>query len=166
MPGSVNQHLQNSANPLITKVRQLFSRDLALENDHLRQENQILRRKLGSRVSLTEGDRRILVKYGLRIEDRLGEVISIVKPETLLAWNRQQKQKKWTLALGWLWGSPVTLPPNPRLKLFLRTTEHTEHTEKGPPSVYSDSVVLYFLSIGMGIEEVRFFRCILRKMVL
>jgi hypothetical protein len=45
---------------------------------------------------LTEADRRVLVKYGLRIKDRLAEVISIAQPETLLAWNRRQKQKKWT----------------------------------------------------------------------
>jgi hypothetical protein len=87
---------QNSGNPLITKVQQLFSQDLALENDYLRQDNQILRSKLGARVPLTEADRRILVKYGLRIKDRLAEVISIAKPETLLAWNRRQKQQKWT----------------------------------------------------------------------
>jgi putative transposase len=95
--GWVNQQLENSANPLLTKIRQLFGRDLALENDYLRQENKILRRKLGPRPALTEADRRILVKYGLRIKDRLAEVISIVKPETLLAWNRRQKQKKWTV---------------------------------------------------------------------
>jgi len=96
----VNKQLEHSANPLLTKVRQLFSRDLALENDYLRQENQILRGKLGSRVPLTEADRRILMKYGLRIKDRLAEVISIVKPETLLAWNLRQKQKKWTFPNG------------------------------------------------------------------
>jgi hypothetical protein len=84
---------QNSANPLIVKVRQLFSRDLALENDYLRlcfrlptasisrdlalendylrQENRILRTKLGARVSLTEADRRVLVKCGLRTKNRL-----------------------------------------------------------------------------------------------
>jgi hypothetical protein len=60
----------------------------------LRQENKILHRKLGSRVPLTEADRRVLLKYGLRIRDRLGEVISIAKPETLLAWHRRQKQQK------------------------------------------------------------------------
>jgi putative transposase len=87
---------RNSANPLIAKVQQLFSRDLALENDYLRQENKILRSKFGARVPLTESDRRVLVKYGLRIKDRLAAVISIAKPETLLAWNRRQKQKKWT----------------------------------------------------------------------
>jgi hypothetical protein len=49
---------------------------------------------LGPHVALTEADRRILVKYGLRIKERLGEVISIARPETFLAWNRRQKQKK------------------------------------------------------------------------
>src|SRR5450759_1724698 len=92
----MNRNSQPSANPLIAKVQQLFSRDLAWENDYLRQENKILRSKLGARVPLTESDRRILVKYGLRIKDRLAAVISIAKPDTLLAWNRRQKQNKWT----------------------------------------------------------------------
>ena len=92
----MNSSSQHSANPLIAKVQQLFSRDLALENDYLRQENKILRSKLGARVPLTEADRSILVQYGLRIKDRLAEVISIARPDTLLAWNRRQKQKKWT----------------------------------------------------------------------
>ena len=96
MLSPMNSISRNSANPLIAKGQQLFSRDLALENDYLRQENRILRSKLGARVSLTEADRRVLVKYGLRIKDRLAEVISIAQPDTLLAWNRRQKRKKWT----------------------------------------------------------------------
>ena len=96
MLGPVEPQSRNSANPLIAKVQRVFSRDLALENDYLRQENHILRRRLGSRVPLTEADRRVLVKYGLRISDRLGEVISIAKPETLRAWHCRQKQQKWT----------------------------------------------------------------------
>jgi len=43
---------QISTNPLIAKIRQLFSCDLALENDFLRQENKILRSKLPTRVPL------------------------------------------------------------------------------------------------------------------
>ena len=96
MLSPMNSSSQNSANPLIAKIQQLFSRDLALENDCLRQQNKILRSKFGPRVPLTEANRRILVKYGLRIKDRLAEVISIARPETLLAWNRRQKRKKWT----------------------------------------------------------------------
>ena len=75
----MNSSSRNSANPLIAKIAQLFSRDLALENDYLRQENKILRSKLGARVPLTESDRRILVKYGLRIRARLAAVISVAK---------------------------------------------------------------------------------------
>ena len=70
---------------LIARIQKLFSQDLAKENDFLRQENKILRSKLGKRVPLTESDRRTLVRYGLPIKDRLREVTSIVCPETLLA---------------------------------------------------------------------------------
>jgi len=97
---------QISTNPLVTKVHQLFS--LALENDFLRQENKILRSKLGSRVPLTEADRLVLVRYGLPLKGRLAEVISVAQPETLLAWNRRQKQKKWTC------NHPPATPGRPR----------------------------------------------------
>jgi ribosomal protein L44E len=82
--------------PLIARVQKLFSEDLGRENDFLHQENEILRSKLGKRVPLTESDRRTLVRYGLLLTDRLPEVISIVRPETLLAWNRRMKRRKWT----------------------------------------------------------------------
>ena len=85
-----------TAAPLITRIRKLFSEDLAKENDFLRQENKILRSKLCKRVPLTETDRRTLVRYGMPIKDRLRDVISIVCPETLLAWNRRMKRRKWT----------------------------------------------------------------------
>ena len=91
MLSSMKRSHRNSSNPLIAKVQQLFSRDLALENDYLRQENRILRSKLGRRVTLSESDRRTLVKYGLRIKDRPREIMAIATPETLLAWNRRQK---------------------------------------------------------------------------
>jgi hypothetical protein len=89
MLSPMKRNPKHSAHSLIAKIHQLFSRDLALENDYLRQENKILRSKFGTRVPLTEADRRILVKYGLRIKDRLAEVSAIAKPETLLRWNRE-----------------------------------------------------------------------------
>src|ERR1017187_7969994 len=85
-----------SAAPLITTIQKLFSEDLAKENDFLRQENKILRSKLSKRVPLTEVDRRTLVRYGLSIKERLAEVMTIVRPETLLGWNRRMKRQKWT----------------------------------------------------------------------
>ena len=88
--------ITTSAEPLIIRIQKLFGRDLAMENDFLRHENRMLRSKLGKRVPLCDKDRRDLVKYGLRIRERLSEVITIVKPETLLKWHRRMKQKKWT----------------------------------------------------------------------
>ena len=35
--------MQNSCEPLITKITRLFKRDLAAENDFLRAENRVLR---------------------------------------------------------------------------------------------------------------------------
>lgn len=32
----------------------------------------------------------------MRIKDRLGDIMSVARPETLLGWNRRMKQKKWT----------------------------------------------------------------------
>jgi hypothetical protein len=56
--------LFDSVDLLIAKIRTLFIRDLALQNDYLRQENKILRSKLGKRVPINESERRVLVKYG------------------------------------------------------------------------------------------------------
>ncbi len=78
-------------------IQKLFSEDLAKENDSLRQENKILRSKLGKRVPLTEADRRTLVRYDRSIRERLAEVMTIVRPETLPAWNRRMRRQKWTL---------------------------------------------------------------------
>jgi hypothetical protein len=88
--------LFDSADLLIAKIRKLFNRDLALQNDYLRQENKILRSKLGKRVPLNESERRMLVKYGLPIKNSLHEIMSIARPETLLSWHRRMKRKKWT----------------------------------------------------------------------
>ncbi len=88
--------LLDSADLLINKIKRLFHCDLAMQNDYLRQENKILRSKLGRRVNLSDTERKVLVKYGLRIKDHLGQVVSIVKPETLLAWHRRMKRCKWT----------------------------------------------------------------------
>ena len=92
----MKSRIGRTAAPLITKIQKLFSHDLAKENDFLRQENKILRSQLDKRVPLTETDRRTLVRYGMPIKDRLREVISIVCPDTLLAWNRRMKRRKWT----------------------------------------------------------------------
>jgi putative transposase len=81
---------------LVAGIQKLFSKDLAMENDFLRAENRVLRELLPhKRPKLNDKHRRMLVKYGMRIKNRLADVVSIVKPETILAWNRRMKAKKW-----------------------------------------------------------------------
>ena len=60
-----------TAVPLITRIQQPFSEDLANENDFLRQESRILRSKLGKRLPLTDADSCTLVRYGRPIRKRL-----------------------------------------------------------------------------------------------
>lgn len=69
--------LLESADLHLSELRNLFNRELAFQNDYLRQENKILRSKLGRRVVLSNGERRVLVNYGLRIKGRLDEIVSI-----------------------------------------------------------------------------------------
>jgi hypothetical protein len=52
--------LPASAGPLFTVIKNLFIRDLALQNDYLRQENKILRGKLGKRVPLNDHEHRLV----------------------------------------------------------------------------------------------------------
>ena len=112
--------LLNCTDLLITKIANLFNRDLALQNDYLRQENKILRSKLGKRVPLNDSERRLLVKYGLPIKDHLHGIMSIVRPETLLAWHRRLKKQKWTFA-----HKKAGRPPKPEQteKLVIRLAE-------------------------------------------
>ncbi len=81
---------------LLSKFAGLLSKETAEIIDFLKIENQILRSKLSGRVFFTEYDRRLLIKHGIPIKHRLHEFISIVKPETLLSWNRKMKKEKWT----------------------------------------------------------------------
>ncbi len=61
----MNQPATQSEDDLLFEINQTFNHDLALQVDYLRQENKILRSKLGKRVHLTNNDRHVLVQYGL-----------------------------------------------------------------------------------------------------
>ena len=62
-----------SALPLIRKLQAVFSHNLFAELEYVQQENRILRSKFGHRVPLTDADRSILVRYGMRIKHRLDD---------------------------------------------------------------------------------------------
>ncbi|MEW6079369.1 MAG: integrase core domain-containing protein [Thermodesulfobacteriota bacterium] len=88
--------LSHLAAQLTEKLGLLLNSRYALENAYLRQQVKILRGKIGKRIWFTENERALLVRYGLPIKDWLADVVSIVRPETLLAWHRRMKKEKWT----------------------------------------------------------------------
>jgi transposase InsO family protein len=70
--------------------------ELLLRNEYLVAENRILRNQIAGRVRLTDGERTTLAALGKRLgKQALAEVMSVVTPETLLAWHRRLIAKKF-----------------------------------------------------------------------
>ena len=82
--------------PIIATITRLLCRELTLQNEYLKAENRILKSKIKKRVVFTDEERRTLVKGALALgKDLMKEVVSIVKPETILAWQRRLEKQKW-----------------------------------------------------------------------
>jgi hypothetical protein len=70
---------------------------------YLKEENRVLREKLGGKVRLTDGERRRLGRLGQLIGRKgLGEVATIATPDTILRWYRELVAKKYDD--GSVWG--------------------------------------------------------------
>jgi hypothetical protein len=66
---------------------------------YLIEENRILRGQVRGRIRLTDDERRRLARHVHRLgRRRLGEVATIVTPDTILRWHRQLIARKWTYA--------------------------------------------------------------------
>ena len=64
----------------------------------LREENRVLRKRIGTRrIRFTDDERRRLAAKGFAIgRQLLSEFATLVTPETILAWHRKLVAKKWT----------------------------------------------------------------------
>jgi len=82
--------------PVIATIVRILCRELTLRNEHLRLENKILKSKIAGRICFTDDERRSLVNAALAMGRKLMEsVVNIVKPATILAWQRRLEKEKW-----------------------------------------------------------------------
>ena len=81
---------------MIATVARLLCWELTLQNEYLLLENRTLKSKIPGRLRFTDEERRCLTEAALAMgRSLMKEVVSIVKPETILAWQRRLEQKKW-----------------------------------------------------------------------
>ncbi len=78
----------NIVHPLLTLLASLTRQELAQQIRFLKAENEILRSKLPSRVTLDNRERRTLVKHGKKLGGKIKDVMSIVSYSTFRRWVR------------------------------------------------------------------------------
>lgn len=85
--------MRNLYHRLLLIIATSTQRELAAQIRYLKIENQILRSKLPSRVAVTPKERNRLVKFGAKLGRALGELTTIVHPDTLRRWIRESKKQ-------------------------------------------------------------------------
>jgi len=96
MHEGTNRHLNWAGLPLIATIARLLCRELTLQNEYLRAENKILKSKVKGRIRFDDDDRLSLADAALAMSRKLmRQVVTIVKPETILKWQRRLERGKW-----------------------------------------------------------------------
>ena len=82
--------------PLIATVARLLHKDLVLQVEYLRVQYDIVRSRVPGRIQFTDDERRSLVAAALAMGSKaMRAVVTIVKPATILRWQRKLEQRKW-----------------------------------------------------------------------
>ncbi|MEN6385744.1 MAG: hypothetical protein ABFD79_11175 [Phycisphaerales bacterium] len=101
MENTANQTIANKwlNVPIIAIISRLLCRELTLQNEYLRSENKILKSKIKKRLSFTDDERRTLVEAAMAMgKDLMEQVVRIVSPKTILAWQRKLEKEKWNFS--------------------------------------------------------------------
>jgi len=72
--------------PFLLLLARTTDHELARQLQFLRLENEMLRRRLPGRISVTAGERRLLIKFGKPLGKALKDLLSIVSPRTFARW--------------------------------------------------------------------------------
>jgi len=81
---------------LLAYITETVDQELLLQNAYLVAENRFLRNQITGRVRLTDGKRTTQAALGKRLgKQALAEVMSVTKPESLLAWHRKLIARKF-----------------------------------------------------------------------
>jgi len=81
---------------LLAYITGSVDQELLLRNEYLVTENRILRNQITGRVRLTDGERTTLAAIGQKLGKQvLQEVATIVKPDTILGWQRKLVAQKF-----------------------------------------------------------------------
>jgi len=96
MKKAAGRELDWTGLPVIATVARLLCREVTLQKEYLHLENRMLRDKLPGRLHFTDQERRSLAEAALAMgRSLMQEVVTIVKPETILAWQQRLEQRKW-----------------------------------------------------------------------
>ena len=95
-----NRRMLNNLRPwkvFVVAAAGWLNRQQRLVIDYLQEENGVLREQLGGRrLRFTDDQRRQLAAKAKRLGRKdLGEIASLVTPDTLLAWHRKLIARKW-----------------------------------------------------------------------
>jgi putative transposase len=81
---------------LLAYISGSVDEELLLRNEYLVAENRILRGQIKGRIQLSDAERQTLAGIGMKLgKQALAEVANIVKPDTLLRWNRKLAADKF-----------------------------------------------------------------------
>ena len=112
---------------------------LEAENAVLRHQLIVLRRKLGGRVRLTNSDRLFFVRMYCWFPSIL-QVLTIIRPETLLRWHRAGFRHYWRWTLRSLGGRPQI---EAKLRMLIRSMS-IENPLWGAPRIHGELLKLGF----------------------
>jgi hypothetical protein len=81
---------------LLAYISGSVDEELLLRNEYLAAENRILRHQIKGRMQLTDAERQTLAEIGKKLGKKaLEEVAHVVKPDTILGWQRKLAADKF-----------------------------------------------------------------------